>query len=229
MHCLFLARVGPMVNDGFVNFYRKRFLHLVMLMLAALVCCTLTHAAERKTLLVLGDSLSAGYGVDPDEAYPALLQKKIDASGLNFTVVNAGVSGDTTADGLQRVDWLLKRKPDVLLLELGGNDGLRGLPVARAKANLQSIIDRVRQKYPQIKIVIAGMKMPPNMGADYVNAFDSIFPALAASNHAALIPFLLEGVAGTPTLSLPDGIHPTPEGHKIVADNVWKILRPVLE
>jgi len=218
-----------MVNDGFVDFSRKRFLPYLIMMLAALLCSPAARAVERKTLLVLGDSLSAGYGIDPEQAYPALLQKKIDAAGLNFTVVNAGVSGDTTADGLQRVDWLLKRKVDVLLLELGGNDGLRGLPVARAKANLQAIIDRVRRTYPQVRIVIAGMKMPPNMGADYVNAFDDIFQALAASNHASLVPFLLDGVAGKPSLTLPDGIHPTPEGHKIVADNVWKILRPILE
>jgi len=218
-----------MVNDGFVDFSRKRSLPFLILLLAALFCSHPVRAAERKTLLVLGDSLSAGYGIDPEQAYPALLQKKIDAAGLNFTVVNAGVSGDTTADGLQRVDWLLKRKVDVLLLELGGNDGLRGLPVATAKANLQSVIDRVRHKYPQVKVIIAGMKMPPNMGADYVNAFNDIFPALAASNRVALIPFLLDRVAGKTSLSLPDGIHPTPEGHKIVAENVWKILQPLLK
>src|SRR5271157_1948860 len=182
-------------------------------------------AAARKTILVLGDSLSAGYGVDPDQAWPALLQKKIDASGLKFKVLNAGVSGDTSADGLQRVDWLLRRKADVLLLELGGNDGLRGVPVASTRTNLQAILDRVRQKYPAIKLVIAGMKMPPNMGFEYVDAFNKIYPDLATKNHAALIPFLLEGVAGKPDLNLPDGIHPAPDGHKIVAENVWAVLR----
>ena len=135
------------------------------------------HAASRKTILVLGDSLSAGFGVDPDQAWPALLQKKIDAAGLKFTVLNAGVSGDTTADGLQRVDWLLRRRADVLLLELGGNDGLRGVPVASTR-QLQAVLDRVRQKYPAIKLVIAGMKMPPNMGVEYVDAFNKIFPSL---------------------------------------------------
>lgn len=185
-------------------------------------------AAARKTILVLGDSLSAGYGVDPDQAWPALLQKKIDAAGLNFTVLNAGVSGDTTADGLQRVDWLLRRKADVLLLELGGNDGLRGLPVAATRTNLQTIMDRFRQKYPAIKLVVAGMKMPPNMGFEYVDAFNKIYPDLATKNHAALIPFLLEGVAGKSDLNLPDGIHPAPEGHKIVADNVWAVLKRTL-
>jgi acyl-CoA thioesterase-1 len=213
-----------MVNHGFMDFCRKRFLWFLLFALVTPLCAQ----AERKTLLILGDSLSAGYGIDPEQAYPALLQKKIDAAGLDFTVVNAGVSGNTTADGLQRVDWLLKRKIDVLFLELGGNDGLRGLPVAAAKANLQSIMDRIRQKYPKVKIVIAGMKMPPNMGADYVDAFDDIFPKLATDNHVALVPFLLEGVAQDPNLNLPDGIHPNPEGQKIVADNVWKIVRPIL-
>src|ERR1700722_5127110 len=151
-------------------------------------------AAARKTIMVLGDSLSAGYGVDPDEAWPALLQKKIDTAGMKFKVINAGVSGDTTADGLQRVDWLLQRKADVLLLGLGGNDGLQGVPVATIRATLEAIIERVRGKYPAIQIVIAGMKMPPNMGFEFVNAFDKIFPDLAAKNHAALIPFLLAGV-----------------------------------
>lgn len=207
-----------------MDFCRKRFLWFLLFALVTPLCAQ----AERKTLLILGDSLSAGYGIDPEQAYPALLQKKIDAAGLDFTVVNAGVSGNTTADGLQRVDWLLKRKIDVLFLELGGNDGLRGLPVAAAKANLQSIMDRIRQKYPKVKIVIAGMKMPPNMGADYVDAFDDIFPKLATDNHVALVPFLLEGVAQDPNLNLPDGIHPNPEGQKIVADNVWKIVRPIL-
>jgi acyl-CoA thioesterase-1 len=184
---------------------------------------------SRQTLVVLGDSLAAGYGLDPSEAYPALLQKKVDDAGLKFSVVNAGVSGDTSAGGLRRIDWLLKRRVDVLVLELGGNDGLRGIPVAATRTNLQAIIDRTKQKYPQAQIVVAGMQMPPNMGADYNVAFAKIFPDLAKANHAALVPFLLEGVGGKPELNLPDMIHPTTEGHKIVAENVWKVLRPVLE
>ena len=201
---------------------------LAALLLSAAALAAADTAAARKTILVLGDSLSAGYGVDPDQAWPALLQKKIDAAGLKFKVLNAGVSGDTTADGLQRVDWLLRSKADVLLLELGANDGLRGMPVAATRTNLQAIMDRFRQKYPAIKLVIAGMKMPPNMGFEYVDAFNKIYPELAAKNHAALIPFLLEGVAGKPDLNLPDGIHPTPEGHKIVTENVWAVLRRTL-
>jgi acyl-CoA thioesterase-1 len=185
-------------------------------------------SSERKTILVLGDSLAAGAGVDPAEAYPALLQEKIDAAGLNFTVINAGVSGNTSADGLNRVNWLLKRKIDVLILQLGGNDGLRGLPPSTTQSNLQTIIDRVKQKYPRAQIVIAGMQMPPNMGEAYTAAFKKIFSTLAEKNHAALIPFLLEGVGGVPELNQPDHIHPTAAGHRIVSENVWKVLKPVL-
>jgi len=181
-----------------------------------------------KTIVVVGDSIAAGYGVEPSEAYPALLQDKIRAASWNFTVVNAGVSGDTSADGLNRINWLLKRKIDVLLLELGGNDGLRGVPAATTETNLQTIIDRVKQKYPGAKIVIAGMQMPPNLGEQYRTAFKNIFPALAARNRAALVPFLLEGVGGKPELNQPDHIHPTAAGHRIVAENVWKVLGPVL-
>lgn len=183
---------------------------------------------DLKTIVVLGDSIAAGYGVEPSEAYPALLQDKIRAAGWNFTVVNAGVSGDTSADGLNRINWLLKRKIDVLILELGGNDGLRGVPAATTETNLQTIIDRVKQKYPGAKIVIAGMQMPPNLGEQYRTAFKNIFPALAARNHAVLVPFLLEGVGGKPELNQPDHVHPTAAGHRIVAETVWKVLAPVL-
>lgn len=183
---------------------------------------------DRRTILILGDSLAAGAGLDPDEAFPALLQKKIDEASLKYDVVNAGVSGDTTAGGLRRIDWLLRRKIDVLILELGGNDGLRGIPPPSTLTNLQTIIDRTRAKYPDVKIVIAGMQMPPNMGEEYTIAFRQIFPDLAKRNNASLIPFLLEGVGGKPELNLPDQIHPNPEGHRIVAENVWKVLGPVL-
>jgi acyl-CoA thioesterase-1 len=184
---------------------------------------------NHQTVVILGDSLAAGYGLDLSEAFPALLQRKIDAAGLKFSVVNAGLSGDTSAGGLRRIDWLLKRRADVLVLELGGNDGLRGIPVAATKTNLQAIIDRTKQKFPQAQVVIAGMQMPPNMGEEYNSAFRRMFPDLATANRAALIPFLLEGVGGKPELNLPDQIHPTAEGHRIVAENVWKVLKPVLE
>ena len=184
--------------------------------------------AGPKTIVVLGDSIAAGYGVEPSEAYPALLQEKIKAAGLNYTVVNAGVSGDTSADGLNRINWLLRRRVDVLVLELGGNDGLRGLPVSMIATNLQMTIDRVKQKDPQARIIIAGMRMPANLGEAYTTAYRDIFPTLARNNHAALVPFLLEGVGGKAELNQPDHIHPTAAGHKIVAENVWKVLKPVL-
>lgn len=182
-----------------------------------------------QTIVVLGDSLAAGYGLDPSESFPALLQKKVETAGLRFKVVNAGVSGDTSSGGLRRIDWLLKRQVDVLVLELGGNDGLRGIPVGVTKTNLQAIIDRTKQKYPRVQVIVAGMQMPPNMGVEYTASFAKLFPELAKANDAALVPFLLEGVGGKPELNLPDLIHPTAEGQKIVAENVWKVLKPVLE
>jgi acyl-CoA thioesterase-1 len=185
--------------------------------------------AAAKSIVVLGDSLATGLGVDPSEAFPSLIQKKIEAAGWNYRVVNAGVSGDTSADGLSRIGWLLKQRIDVLVLELGGNDGLRGIQVAATKTNLQAVIDRVKQKYPLAQIIVVGMQMPPNMGEEYNAAFRNIYPGLAATNHTALVPFLLEGVGGRPELNQPDHVHPTAEGHKIVADNVWKVLKPILE
>jgi acyl-CoA thioesterase-1 len=184
---------------------------------------------NRPAILVLGDSLAAGLGVDPSEAYPALLQKKVDTAGLNFAVINGGVSGDTSAGGLRRINWYLRRKIDVLILELGGNDGLRGVPPGATRTNLQAIIDTAKKTWPDLKIVIAGMRLPPNLGREYTDAFEKIFPALERENRAALVPFLLEGVGGRPELNATDQMHPTAEGHQIVAENVWKILKPVLE
>jgi acyl-CoA thioesterase-1 len=198
-----------------------------LLMLLALIACT-GAAPAAKNILFLGDSITAGYGLEVSEAYPALIQAKIDAQRWNFAVINAGQSGDTSAGGLNRLNWLLKNRIDVLLLELGGNDGLRGLPAESTKKNLQSIIERSKKIYPNIKIVIAGMKVPPNMGADYAKQFNAIFPELAKKNQAALIPFILEGVGGVRELNLADGIHPTAKGHERVAANVWKVLEPLL-
>jgi acyl-CoA thioesterase-1 len=190
---------------------------------------SIVSAQTQKTVVVLGDSLAAGFGVDPDQAYPSLLQQKITAAGLPFKIINAGVSGDTTADGLGRLNWLLKRKIDVLIVELGGNDGLRGIPVATIRSNLQAIIDRAKAKYPKIKIVIAGMKMPANLGQTYMDAYAQVFPEVARKNDAVLVPFLLQDVGGEVSLNQSDGIHPTAQGHKIVAENVWKVLKPVLD
>jgi acyl-CoA thioesterase-1 len=198
------------------------------LVLAAILLAGAVPATSPRVILVLGDSITAGYGLEPDESFPALLQKKIDAQRWKFRVINAGQSGDTSASGLARLDWLLKNRIDVLVLELGANDGLRGLPVENTRKNLQAIIDRTRQKYPEVKVIIAGMKVPPNMGRDYGARFEAIFRDLAKQNRAVLIPFILEGVGGMRELNLPDGVHPTAKGHEIVAQNVWKALEPVL-
>jgi acyl-CoA thioesterase-1 len=188
----------------------------------------LASPAFGKTVLFLGDSLTAGRGLEESEAFPALIENKIEAEKLPYQVINAGVSGDTSAGGLRRIDWLLQRPIDVLVLELGANDGLRGLPVAEMKQNLQAIIDKVKAKNPQVKIVIAGMQMPPNLGGEYAKAFQAAFVELAEKNQAALIPFLLEGVGGHADLNQADQIHPTAEGDKIVAENVWRVLGPIL-
>ena len=179
-------------------------------------------------ILFLGDSITAGNGLELSQAFPALIQKKIDAKGWRYKAVNAGQSGDTSAGALDRLDWLLKTRVEVLVLELGGNDGLRGLPVESTRKNLQMIIDRTKAKYPSARIVIAGMKVPPNMGREYGDKFEAMFADLAKTNKAALIPFVLEGVGGVPELNLPDGIHPTAKGQEIVAATVWKALEPLL-
>ena len=181
-----------------------------------------------KTILFFGNSLTAGYGLSPSEAFPALIQKKIDSVNLSYKVVNAGVSGETSSGGLSRVGWILRQPVDVFVLELGANDGLRGIPLDQTKKNLQLIMDSVKQKYPSCKIVLAGMQIPPNMGQAYTTQFQEIFRDLAESNKVLLIPFLLEGVGGEEELNQEDGIHPTAEGHKIVAENIWKLLKGVL-
>jgi acyl-CoA thioesterase-1 len=184
---------------------------------------------DQKVILCFGDSLTAGYGLDPGQAYPALIQEKIHKQGWPFTVINAGVSGETSAGGLRRIDWLLRQKIDVLILELGVNDAFRGVDTEVTRQNLQAIIDRAKSTYPAIKIVIAGMQIPPNLGRSYAAQFRSIFPELAKKNETLLIPFFLEGVGGLPELNLPDGIHPTAEGYQIVANNVWEVLEPLLK
>jgi acyl-CoA thioesterase I len=181
-----------------------------------------------KTILFFGNSLTAGYGLDPSQAFPALIQEKVDSLHLPYKVINSGLSGETTAGGKSRISWVLREKVDVFILELGGNDGLRGIDVQSTRQNLQAIIDTVKAKNPETRIVIAGMQIPPNMGPDYTAKFRGVFAELAEKNNTALIPFLLENVGGIPSLNLPDGIHPTAEGHKIVAENVWKVLQPVL-
>jgi len=186
-------------------------------------------AADR-TIVFFGDSLTAGYGLEnPDtESYPAQVQKRIDDEHLSWRVVNAGLSGETSAGGLRRVDWVLNQRPDVFVLELGANDGLRGTAPEVTQANLQAIIDKVRSRYPGTAIVLAGMYMPLSMGQDYTEAFHAIFPALAKKNGIILIPFLLDKVGAIPELNQSDGLHPTAAGAAIVADGVWKVLAPLL-
>ena len=184
--------------------------------------------SNEKIILFFGDSLTAGYKLDTQEAFPALIQDKIDSLQLNYKVINSGVSGETSSGGLNRISWVLNQKIDVFVLELGANDGLRGIPLKETKKNLQAIIDLVKSKNEDCKIILAGMQLPPNMGTEYITEFRKIFPDLAAKNTTALIPFLLENVAGIPDLNLEDGIHPNVEGQKIVRDNVWVILKNVL-
>jgi len=184
----------------------------------------------QRRIIFFGNSLSAGYGLDdPAKAFPGLIQQKIDSLGLGYMVVNAGVSGETTAGGRNRIDWVLKQPVDMLVLELGGNDGLRGIPAEESISNLQAIIDATLTKYPEARVVLAGMQAPPNMGQDYTQSFAAMYPRLAEENNLPLVPFLLEGVAGETSLNLPDGIHPTEEGHRIVAENVWAVLKPLLQ
>jgi acyl-CoA thioesterase-1 len=183
--------------------------------------------ASAPRVVVLGDSLTAGYGLSMKDAYPTLLQERINDEGLKYTVVNAGVSGDTSAGGLSRLDWALDGDVRVLIVALGGNDGLRGLPITELSRNLSTIIERAQAR--GITVILAGMEAPPNYGFDYTVALHKAYPALARQYHVTLVPFLLEGVAGIPSLNQPDGIHPTAQGARIVRDNVWKALKPVLD
>lgn len=187
--------------------------------------------AETKTILFFGNSLTAGYGLDdPDQAFPALIQQKIDSLDLPYKVINAGLSGETTAGGKSRVDWLLKKQQvDVFVLELGANDGLRGIATEETYANLKAIIEKVRASNPDVEIVLTGMQVPPSMGQKYSKDFREVFTRVAQEENVALVPFLLEGVGGEADLNQSDGIHPTEEGQKILASNVWEILQPLLQ
>ncbi len=179
-------------------------------------------------MLFLGTSLTAGYGLPVEEAFPARIQERVDAEGLSYRVVNAGVSGDTSAGGLRRIDWLLRLPIAVLVLELGANDMLRGQDLGILRHNLQEIIHRTRAAHPQVRLVVAGMRALPNLGDDYVRGFEAVFPALAEENDGVLIPFALEGVAGEAVLNQSDGIHPTAEGHRHIAETFWNVLGPML-
>lgn len=188
-----------------------------------------TTPLPKKTILFLGTSLTAGYGIDVSQAYPALIQHTIDSLGLHYTVVNAGLSGETSAGGRRRIGWLLRQPVDVVHLELGANDGLRGIPVADTRANLIAIIDSVRLRNPEVVIFLAGMMAPPNMGPEFTTGFKELFPQLAKEKKLVLVPFLLQDVAGVAELNQTDGIHPLPKGHALLARNVWRVMGPVLQ
>jgi len=179
-------------------------------------------------VVFLGTSLTAGLGLEPEQAFPALIQQKIDSAGLALRVVNAGVSGETSAGARRRVDWLLREPVAVLVLETGANDGLRGLPPDSLRANIQAVFDRAKTISPPPRLILVGMRVPPNYGRAYTERFHAVYPELARKNGAELVPFLLEGVGGVPGLNQPDGIHPTAEGQRVMAETVWKVLEPVL-
>lgn len=184
---------------------------------------------ELPLILFFGNSITAGYQLDIEDAFPNLIQQRLDTLGYKYEVVNGGLSGETTAAGVDRIDWVLRSVPDIFFLELGANDGLRGLPLSETKRNLQLIMDKVRAVNPNVKIILAGMQVPPNLGKEYTEEFSTLFTELANSEDITLIPFILDGVAGIPELNLSDGIHPTPEGHQIVAETVWKYLKPLIK
>ncbi len=185
-------------------------------------------ASSPKVILFYGDSLTAGYGLSPEEAFPALVEKRLNKSEKKVKVVNAGLSGETSAGGLSRIDWILRQPVDIFVLELGANDGLRGLPVEQTRRNLQGIIDKVKGKYPNCKIVMAGMMVPPNMGPEYTDDFKRVYPELASKNKALLIPFILDGVGGIEKLNQADGIHPNVEGHQIIAGKIAPVFEKLL-
>lgn len=189
-----------------------------------------TDNQPTKNILFFGNSLTAGYGLDDpsSESFPSLIQSRLDSLNLKYKAINAGLSGETTAGGKGRIGWLLKSRVDIFVLELGANDGLRGVPVTETAKNLQSIVDTVKLKYPDAKLMLLGMQVPPNMGGQYAREFNDVFPAIAKKNQMLLVPFLLKNVAGIPELNLQDGIHPTAEGQKILAENVWEELKTIL-
>lgn len=192
----------------------------------ALIAFNTTVSEAQKKILFFGDSITAGYGLEEEQAYPALIQQKIDSLGMDHTVVNAGLSGETTAGGARRVNWILQQEIDIFFLGLGGNDGLRGIDPENTKENLETIIRKVKNKDDDIKIILAGMEAPPNLGEAYTSRFREVFEEVAENHNVALMPFLLKDVAGINKLNQADGIHPTPEGHQLICENVWEFIEP---
>jgi acyl-CoA thioesterase I len=212
------------MNNAFNKFH-----NLLLILLCSVLSSMAYGQPSKKQILFLGNSITAGLGLRIEQAYPALIQKKIDSLKLNYQVTNAGLSGETTSGGLRRIDWLLKKHVDVLFLALGANDGLRGIPLKLSKKNLQDIIIKTRKKYPNVVIILAGMQIPPNMGPEYTSGFKQMYIDLAKSEKVILLDFLLEGVGGNPDLNQDDGIHPNVEGQRIIAENIWQTLKPVLD
>lgn len=206
---------------------RKKLVKVAALCLS-LIAFNTVSALGQKNILMFGDSITAGYGLDEDQAYPALIQEKLDSLGMNYNVVNAGLSGETTAGGARRVDWILQQEIDIFLLGLGGNDGLRGIDPENTKKNLGTIIEKVWDKDEDIEIILAGMQAPPNLGDQYTTRFRNVFVEVTNEYGVIFMPFLLEDVAGNQELNQPDGIHPTAEGQQIIADNIWSVLKPLL-
>ncbi len=200
-------------------------MNLVLSFLLMILSLSFNHNDEKKTIIFYGDSITAGYGVGTEFAFPHLIQAKLSKNGYSVEIVNAGLSGETSAGGLTRIDWILNRQFDVFVLELGANDGLRGLPVVETEKNLQLIINKVKEKYPGTNIILAGMRVPPNMGEEYSLAFRDVYPKLAKKNEAYLIPFILQDVAGIVELNQPDGIHPNTRGHEIIAENLYPVFK----
>lgn len=202
---------------------------LTAIVLTFLLPTLLFGQDSAKRILFFGDSITAGYGIDKENAFPAIIQQKIDSLNWKFKAVNGGSSGETSAGGLTRIDWMLRQPVSVFVLELGGNDGLRGIDLDATKENLQKIIDNVESKYPDAKIVITGMQVPPNLGADYTTKFKEMYPDLAEENNVELIPYFLDDLGGDSELMQSDGIHPTEAGHELLAEKTWEVLKPILE
>lgn len=207
---------------------KRKILAKVVVLSTFLIVFNTINALAQKNILMFGDSITAGYGLSEEQAYPALLQDRIDSLDMDHNIINAGLSGETTAGGARRVDWILQQEVDVFLLGLGGNDGLRGIDPSNTKKNLISIIEKVREKDPSIEIILAGMEAPPNLGPQYTTEFRSVFSEVANEKDVTFMPFLLEDVAGIEELNQSDGIHPTAEGQQIIANHIWTYLEPLL-
>lgn len=205
----------------------KRLLTAIVFII--LLPCMVYSQDSPERILFFGDSITAGYGVGEESAFPAFIQQKIDSLEWNYNAVNGGSSGETSAGGLRRIDWVLQQPVSVFVLELGGNDGLRGIDLDVTQKNLQNIIDKVESKYPDAKIIVTGMQVPPNLGPEYTRQFKEMYPELAEENDAKLIPYFLDDLGGDSELMQSDGIHPTEEGHKLLAEKVWEVLKPMLK